>query len=279
MGKPLHKQEKPNTEGWKDRWHEIIFEADTPAGRRFDVALLWMIVLSVIVIILESVPSIKKEYKQILIVIEYVFNGFFTLEYIMRILVVKKPWKYIFSFFGLVDLMSILPTYFAIFGIGTSSLLVIRILRFMRVFRILKLIGFAKQAALLREALKASRQKISVFLMAVMSIVVIIGTVMYIIEGPERGFTSIPVSIYWAIVTITTVGYGDISPQTPLGQTIASMMMILGYAILAVPTGIVTGEIARTTTDKSFNTINCPSCSREGHDDDAKHCKYCGHEL
>ncbi|MEO0405236.1 MAG: ion transporter [Bacteroidota bacterium] len=279
MPKPLHKQEKPETQGWKDRWHEIIFEADTPAGKQFDVALLWLIVLSVLVIMLESVPSIKSEYGDLLLTLELVFTGLFTLEYIMRILVVKRPLKYVFSFFGLVDLLSILPTYFALFGIGTSSLLVIRILRFMRVFRILKLIGFAKQARLLREALNSSKQKISVFLMAVMSIVVILGTVMYIVEGPENGFDSIPVSIYWAIVTITTVGYGDISPQTPLGQTIASMMMILGYAILAVPTGIVSGEIVRGSTEKSFNTINCPSCSREGHDDDAKHCKFCGHEL
>lgn len=278
MGKPLHQRDKRNSSDWKDRWHEIIFEADTRAGKNFDIALLWLIVASVLVIMLESVESIYTEYGSLLFKIELVFTGLFTIEYLLRISVVKNPWGYILSFFGIVDLLSIVPTYFAIFGIGTSSFLVIRILRLMRVFRVLKLIGFSKEASVLKNALKASRQKISVFLMAVMSIVVIVGTLMYIIEGPENGFKNIPLSIYWAIVTITTVGYGDISPESPIGQTIASLMMILGYAILAVPTGIITGEIANSSTTHS-NTRSCPNCSREGHSDDAKYCKYCGHDL
>ncbi len=278
MGKSLHQQDKRNSSDWKDRWHEIIFEADTRAGKNFDISLLWLIVASVLVIMLESVETIYLEYGTLLFTIELILTGVFTLEYILRIAVVKKPWGYILSFFGIIDLLSIVPTYFALFGIGTSSFLVIRILRLMRVFRVLKLIGFSKEARVLKNALRASRQKISVFLMAVMSIVVIVGTLMYIIEGPENGFENIPLSIYWAIVTITTVGYGDISPESPIGRTIASLMMILGYAILAVPTGIVTGEIAKSPITHS-NTRSCPNCSKEGHADDAKFCKYCSHAL
>ena len=265
-------------DSWRSKLHEIIFEADTPAGRRFDIILLWAIVVSVLAVILESVPYFSRNYGEVLWAVEWFFTILFTIEYIVRILSVKRPMNYIFSFFGLVDLLSILPSFLGLYFVDTSSLRVIRILRLMRIFRVLKLIGFLSQARTLRDALIASKQKIMVFLLAVTILVVVLGTVMYIIESPESGFTSIPRSIYWAIVTLTTVGYGDIAPVTALGQAVASLVMILGYAIIAVPTGIITSEIVRNDVTSS-NTQSCPSCSREGHDDDAEFCKYCGEKL
>ena len=278
MVEPIHKTKAPETGNWRDRWHEIIFEADTPAGKRFDVLLLILIVISVVAVVLESVEAIRIKHVNLFLVLELIFTGLFTIEYIARLLVVKRPWKYAFSFFGLVDLMSILPTFLAMLGLGTSGLMIIRILRLMRVFRVLKLIGFVKEAKLLRQALRSSRQKISVFIMAVFLLVIILGTMMYIIEGPEHGFNSIPTSIYWAIVTITTVGYGDIKPETALGQSLASLMMLVGYAIIAVPTGIVGGAMVQAQLSAT-NTVSCPNCSREGHADDAKYCKFCGELL
>lgn len=262
----------------REKLHEIIFEADTPAGKLFDVSLFWAIGISVLVVALDSVPSLNSRYGETFRAVEWGFTFLFSVEYILRIYCVRKPFKYIFSFYGLVDFLSVLPTYIGLYFVGSQSFRVIRILRLLRIFRVLKLIGFSKQAKVLRNALKTSRQKIMVFLLAVLILVVLLGTLMYLIEGPKTGFTSIPKSIYWAIVTLTTVGYGDITPQTVLGQMLASVIMITGYAIIAVPTGIVTAEIMKTKPEPS-NTQACPSCSREGHADDAKFCKYCGEKL
>ena len=263
---------------WRARLHTVIFEADTPAGKRFDVALLWAILLSVGVVLVESVASVRDAYGSELRTLEFVFTGLFTLEYVLRLLAVKRPLKYAFSFYGLVDLLSILPTFVEVMLPGAASLRVVRMLRLLRVFRVLKLVGFLREAQILKDALWSSRRKIVVFLSAVLVLVTLLGTVVYIIEDAEAGFTSIPRSIYWAIVTVTTVGYGDIAPQTVLGQMIASLMMILGYAILAVPTGIVGAELARSTRVAS-NTQACPGCGAEGHDDDARFCKHCGTAL
>ncbi|MCI4668391.1 MAG: ion transporter [Bacteroidia bacterium] len=263
--------------------HEIIFEADTPAGKAFDIILLWLIGISVAVVMLESVPRINKEYQSLFTIIEWVVTILFTIEYCLRIYSVYRPFVYIFSFYGIVDLLSILPTFLSLFLPGTQYLVTIRALRLLRVFRILKLSNYTSQGNVLLSALRASRTKITVFMMAVMTIVVIMGSAMYLIEGtdPETKFTSIPISIYWAIVTLTTVGYGDISPTTELGQFLSSILMILGYAIIAVPTGIVSSEISKADVveEEEINTTSCPSCSRYGHDSDATFCKYCGHSL
>lgn len=257
--------------------HEIIFEADTRAGKWFDILLLWAIVLSVTTVMLESVDSIRLIYGNEIKIIEWVFTFIFTLEYIARLYSIGKPLKYVFSFYGIIDLLSIIPTYLGLFVAGTHTLTVIRSIRLLRVFRILKLVQFMGEAKVLTKALIASKEKIVVFLFAVLSLTFILGTVMYLIESPESGFTSIPRSIYWAIVTLTTVGYGDIAPQTVLGQTLASLLMIIGYAIIAVPTGIVGAEIAKT--DNISNTQACTQCGKEGHEDDAEFCKYCGAKL
>ena len=262
---------------WRKRIHEVIFEADTPAGKLFDVLLLIAIVLSVIVVMLESVPKYQEAHKDLFYYTEWIFTLLFSLEYVFRIISIAKPWRYIFSFYGVVDLLSILPTYIGIFITGTHSLMVIRTLRLMRIFRVLKLEKYVSEATVLRKSLISSRNKIVVFLFAVVALVIIMGTLMYMVEPREAGFTSIPRSIYWAIITLTKVGYGDIAPVTPMGQFIASIVMILGYAIIAVPTGIVTQEMIRNA--KKTNTQSCPNCSAEGHDDDASHCKYCGSKL
>lgn len=265
-----------NKKHWKVRLHEIIFEADTPAGKFFDVVLLWSILISVVTVMLESVESLKAAYGSYFTIIEWTFTILFSIEYIARISTIKQPLKYVFSFYGIVDLLSILPTFLGIVFSGTHSLSVIRSLRLLRIFRVLKLGRFLSEANSLKTALVASKQKIIVFLFAVMSATIILGTLMYLIESKEAGFTSIPRSIYWAIVTLTTVGYGDIAPQTVLGQTIASVIMIIGYGVIAVPTGIVGAAISKSTPT---STQSCPSCSEEGHDVDAKHCKYCGSSL
>ncbi|MFA9389748.1 MAG: ion transporter [Prolixibacteraceae bacterium] len=262
----------------KKNLQEIIFEADTKAGKRFDVLLFWAIGLSVLVVTLESVPSLNQKYAVYFHIGEWIFTGLFTVEYLLRIYSVKNPLKYIFSFYGLVDLLSILPSFLGLYFFTSHSLRMIRVLRLLRVFRVLKLMSFTKQAQQLRLALEASRQKIIVFLLMVVVLVVILGTLMYMIESPEDGFTSIPRSIYWAIVTLTTVGYGDITPQSVLGQSLASLIMITGYAIIAVPTGIVTAEMMKSSKTAE-NTQSCPACSREGHADDAVYCKYCGSRL
>jgi len=262
----------------RKKTHEIIFEADTFLGKLFDIVLLILILLSVAAVMVESVELYSLKYATFLSIFEWIITGIFTLEYILRIVSVKRPLKYIFSFYGLIDLVSLLPTYLGIFMFSDSisSIKTIRTIRLLRVFRILKLFRYVKEANTLKQALIASKQRIIVFLLAVLAVATIMGTIIYIIEDSEDGFTSIPRSIYWAIVTLTTVGYGDIAPQTVLGQFFASIIMILGYAIIAVPTGMVSVELARV---EKMNTQSCPSCSQEGHDENAIYCKHCGEEI
>jgi voltage-gated potassium channel len=261
----------------KQKIYEIIFEADTPAGKLFDVSLLFVILISVALVMLESVESIRTNYYHLLRVLEWAITAIFTIEYAMRIVVIKKSFRYIFSFYGIIDLLSVLPTYIGLIVIGSHSLVVIRVLRLLRVFRILKLTRYTQAGRSLARALWASREKISVFIFFVIILVIIVGTIMYLVEGEAHGFTSIPRGIYWAIVTLTTVGYGDISPKTAFGQFIASMVMIIGYAIIAVPTGIVTAEIINPTADR--NTQVCPHCLYSNHEDDAVFCKKCGSKI
>jgi voltage-gated potassium channel len=271
---------------WRQKVHEIIFEADTSAGKLFDILLLIAIVLSTLVVMLESVHDVQEEYGHLLIVIEWVFTILFTIEYIARIISVGQPLQYIFSFYGLVDLFSILPTYLGLFIFSSKGLSVIRTIRLLRVFRVFKLARYLKEADSLGRALMASRWRIAVFFGAVFMTCIVFGTLMYAIEGGQprnhgEGFTSIPRSIYWAIVTLTTVGYGDISPVTPVGQAVSSFFMILGYAIIAVPTGFVSVEYSKRFITKDgekpiVTTRSCNNCTREGHDQDAVFCKYCG---
>lgn len=264
----------------KERIHEIIFEADTPLGKKFDILLMIMIVASVIVVLLESVPTYDVKYHDIFIFLEWTFTIFFTIEYLLRLYCVYRPLKYATSFFGIIDVLAILPTYLSFFLTGAQSLLVIRILRLLRVFRIFKLGHFLRESEQLIKALHASRAKITVFLFFVLLLVTIIGSILYLVEGGVEGsgFSSIPKSIYWAIVTLTTVGYGDITPQTELGQFLSAMVMILGYAVLAVPTGIVSVELFKTNKG-AVSTQACRYCGKDGHDEDAVHCKYCGEVL
>lgn len=268
--------EPPHLSDWRLRLHDIIFEADTPLGKLFDVTLLWFIGFSVLAVMLESVASINAEFGVYLRVAEWFFTIYFTIEYLLRILIVWRPLSYIFSFYGIVDLLAILPTYLSLFFFDTHYLLMIRALRLLRVFRVFKLGRYVSEAQVLRDALTASRPKITVFLGSVLTLVLVMGALMYLIEGEENGFTSIPRSIYWAIVTMTTVGYGDIAPRTPLGQGLAAILMILGYGIIAIPTGIVSAELARKPGEAKVSTHCCLECSREGHDTDAGFCKYCG---
>ncbi len=264
--------------GWRNTLFEIIFEADTPAGKWFDIVLIATILLSVLTVMLDSVSSIRTQHGAWLYVVEWFFTILFTVEYILRLICVGRPVRYAVSFFGIVDLLAIVPTYVSLVIYGSRYLAVVRVLRVLRVFRVLKLGHHTKEAGMLKKALYASRRKILVFLFVVVTLVVIIGSLMYVIEGGEGGFTSIPASVYWAIVTLTTVGYGDVSPQTGLGQFLAAIVMILGYSIIAVPTGIVTVEWAQANSPK-LNTQACPNCSAEGHDGDAKYCKSCGAKL
>jgi len=262
---------------FKHQIHEIIFEADSKPGKIFDIVLILCIMASVLVVMLDSVASLQDRYGKLFLLVEWSFTILFTLEYLLRLYCVGKPWKYAFSFFGMVDLLSILPTYLSFFFPGTQYLLVIRTLRTIRIWRILKLAQYLHEWDYILEAMKASLRKIIVFLVVVVTLVAILGSLMYMIESQETGFTSIPRSIYWAVVTVTTVGYGDIAPQSNLGQLLAALAMILGYAIIAVPTGIVTVELGQAR--KKISTQSCPDCAREGHDPDAVHCKYCGFPL
>lgn len=263
---------------WRERLHEIIFEAETPAGRAFDLVLLWSISLSVLVVLLESVASVREQYGDLLIALEWFFTIIFTIEYLLRLIAVRQPRAYATSFYGIVDLIAILPTYISLLIPGTQYLLVVRVLRLLRIFRVLKLADYLDEAGILVRALRASSRKISVFLFTVVNLVVIVGALMYVIEGEVNGFTDIPTSIYWAVVTLTTVGYGDISPQTPIGKTFAVVVMLLGYGIIAVPTGIVTLELSRAEPPP-VSTEACLNCGRDGHEPDAVHCKYCGAHL
>lgn len=263
---------------WRHRLHEIIFEADTRAGRAFDIALIWCIVLSVGAVMLESIESIRLRYGSELLAIEWFFTVLFTIEYLLRLIAVRRPLSYALSFYGLVDLLAVLPTYLSLLIPGAQSLLVIRAFRLIRVFRVFKLAVHLGEAQVLYRALKASRPKITVFLTVIASTVITMGAFMYLVEGEEHGFTSIPMSIYWAIVTMTTVGFGDITPKTPLGQSLASLLMIIGYGVIAVPTGIVTTELSRISRPPPSGQA-CPECGNEGHDPDAIHCKFCGSKL
>ena len=270
---------KTSTRSWKEKLHEIIYEADTPQGKWFDLILILAIILSIILVMLESVESFDNKYHNFLNISEWVITILFTFEYFARIISIKKPSTYIFSFYGVIDFLATIPKYLSLIFVGTHALVALRALRLLRVFRILKLARYLGASTSLMKALKASRIKIAVFLFSVIVLTIILGTVMYIVEGPENGFTSIPHGMYWAIVTLTTVGYGDISPHTPFGQFIASIVMILGYGIIAVPTGIVTSEMTKSDNLVTNNTQHCAYCSAEKHLDNAEFCHKCGEKL
>ncbi len=258
----------------RERWREIVFEAETPAGRRFDVTLLWLIGISVLAVMLESVPEIKARHGPALFAVEWFFTGIFTVEFFLRLYLVRHPLRYARSFYGIVDMLSVLPAYLTLFFPGFQALLVIRILRMLRMFRVFKMVRHVNGAELLVRALYGARAKITVFFSFMLAITVIAGTLMYLIEGPENGFTSIPTGIYWAIVTITTLGFGDITPDTTLGRILTSALVLVGYAIIAVPTGIVSSEISKL--DGCDTSDACPSCGVHGHLPDARFCRRCG---
>ncbi|WP_298238165.1 ion transporter [uncultured Algibacter sp.] len=273
--------DKPKKHSWRFRLHEIIYEADTPAGKVFDIILFIAIIVSIIFVMLESIEEIDNKYHTLLNTAEWAITILFSIEYIARIIAVKKPSKYIFSFYGVIDLLSTIPKYLSFFLVGSHSLVALRALRLLRVFRILKLTRYIGESTNLIRALKLSRAKIILFMMFVFILCVILGTVMYLVEsGQDSGFTSIPRSVYWAIVTLTTVGYGDIAPATALGQLIASVIMLMGYAIIAVPTGIVSAEMVRTNKRSiETNTQTCQYCMARKHRDNAKYCYNCGELL
>lgn len=265
---------------WKSKLHKIIYEADTPAGKLFDIILLILIVLSIIIVMLESVKGLHPNVYEIVNYAEWFITIFFTIEYITRIISIKKPSSYIFSFYGIIDLLSTLPLYLSFFITGSGALLAVRALRLLRVFRILKISRYIGESNKLTKAIKDSKEKIFVFLFAVFVLCIIMGTLMYMIEGEESGFKSIPISVYWCIVTLTTVGYGDIAPITPIGQFIAAIIMIMGYGIIAVPTGIVSAEYSDYKTNKvDLNTHSCSNCNESAHTDNSLFCHKCGESL
>ncbi len=263
---------------WRTKLYEIIFEAETTAGKALDYGLLALIGLSIVAVSLETVQHIEAEWGPHIRVTEWVITALFTIEYVIRLIVVRRPLGYALSFFGIVDLVSIIPSYLALFVDGANALAIIRVLRVLRLFRLFGLSQFVHEAEALTSALASGMRKIVVFLTVVATIVTIMGAVLYLVEGEESGFTSIPKSIYWAIVTLTTVGYGDIAPQSAFGQFLAGIIMIMGYAIIAVPTGLVSAELV-IGKQKQISTKACPDCTRNGHDPDAIHCKYCGADL
>jgi voltage-gated potassium channel len=263
---------------WRERMHEVIFEADTPAGKVFDVILLAAIVLSITAVVLESVTTIRVTHGRALQITEWTFTLLFTVEYVARLLSVRRPWRYVLSFYGLVDLAAIAPTYLSLFMAGAQSLMVVRALRLLRIFRVFKAARYLHEIQALVQAVKATTAKITVFLFTVLTLVLVMGSLMYVIEGEAAGFTSIPRGVYWAIVTVTTVGYGDITPTTVLGQTVAAAAMILGYSLIIIPTGIFSMEMVRAA-QRQLTTQSCPACVREGHDEDAVYCKHCGASL
>lgn len=269
---------KTRIEVIKHSLYKIIYQANTPAGKLFDLVLIVSILVSVLAIILDSVAEINQHYGKLFFLIDWFFTFLFSLEYLLRIFCIHKPWKYIFSFFGLIDLMSIVPSYASLLFPGSHYLQVIRILRVLRIFRVLKLAQYTHQSRQLLNALSASKPKIAIFLFAISTLLVIFGATMYILEGPENGFTNIPVSIYWAVVTLTTVGFGDITPKTDIGRAISAVVMIIGYAIIAVPTGIITTEMTKGMTGQSTETDgrNCPRCRKTGHRSEANYCDRCG---
>ncbi len=262
---------------WKDQLHEVIFEADTPAGKAFDVVLLVSIALSVLAVVLESVPEIADRYGRELVVIEWFFTILFTVEYVLRLLCVRRVLGYATSFFGIVDLLSVLPTYLSLFFPGGRAFSVVRALRLLRIFRIFKVVRYVREFDTLILAVRRTREKITVFLFSILAIVLIMGTIMYVIEGPAHGFDSIPHAVYWAIVTVTTVGYGDLAPETSLGRAVAAFAMVLGYALIIIPTGIFSAELVQS--GMPLSSKSCRVCAREGHDENAAFCKYCGSDL
>ena len=272
----VEKKQKPS---WRHRLHEIIYEADTKEGKLFDIVLLIAIIASIIFVMLESVKSFDEKFYEFLNIAEWVITILFSIEYILRIISIKKPFKYIFSFYGIIDLLSTIPKYLSFVLVGSHNLAALRALRLLRIFRILKLARYVGASNRLIIALRASKAKIAVFLFFVVIVCIILGTIMYMVEGEENGFTSIPRSVYWAIVTLTTVGFGDIAPNTPLGQLIASVIMILGYSIIAIPTGIVSAEINKMTQDDDTNTQACPTCLKDHHKENAIYCYNCGSVL
>ena len=268
--------------GWRARMFDVIFGNDTPAGRRFDIALVAIILLSILTVVLDSVPAIGERYAAQMSALEWSFTVFFTLEYIARLVCVQRPLRYARSFYGVIDLVSVMPTWISLLVPGSQVFLDVRILRLLRIFRILKLTRYVEEYTRLGEALVASKRKIMVFLSVVLMLILILGTVMYVVEGPENGFTSIPMAMYWATVTITTVGYGDMTPHTPLGKAIASFMMLLGWGILAVPTGIVSAEMTSQKLARHAprgEPRTCPGCASTGHYPRAHFCKDCGVAL
>lgn len=278
---PSPDQDKP-LEGWRLRWYTVIFEADTQAGRRFDQALIAIILLSIVVVMADSVQAIHRSHGRSLAAAEWLFTLLFTAEYVARLLSVRKPLRYATSFFGIIDLMAVLPTYLALFVPELHALIDVRVLRLLRVFRVFKLAAYVTEYQFLGRALAASGRKILVFLSAVVMVVLVMGTLMYVVEGQTNGFTSIPTSVYWAISTVTTVGFGDITPKTDLGRLIASFMMLMGWGILAVPTGIVTAEMAAQRREQLYpasTRLSCTACLTEGHAASAVFCFKCGAPL
>ena len=267
-----------SNKNWREDLYVIIFQSDTPAGRRFDSILLLIILASLVIVVLDSIDSIHQNYADILAYIEWGFTVVFAIEYALRLYCSPKPLRYAFSFYGLVDLLAIVPGILALYYSDAQYLLIIRIIRMLRIFRVLKLSPYLKQANYLMTALQGSKQKIVVFLLSVSTLVTVFGTLMYVIEGPEHGFTSIPKGIYWAIVTLTTVGFGDIVPKTPLGQVVSSLVMITGYSIIAVPTGIFTAELANAMRGEQLQH-DCPTCKKNSHEHGAAFCSRCGNAL
>lgn len=272
-------KEKNQKSSWRHRLHEIIYEADTKEGKLFDVVLLIAIIASIIFVMLESVKTFDEKFYEFLNVAEWIITILFSIEYVLRIISIKKPFKYIFSFYGIIDLLSTIPKYLSFILVGSHNLAALRALRLLRIFRILKLTRYIGASNRLIVALKASKAKIAVFLFFVVIVCIILGTIMYMVEGEENGFTSIPRSVYWAIVTLTTVGFGDIAPNTPVGQLIASVIMILGYSIIAIPTGIVSAEINKISPEEDTNTQACPNCLKDHHKENAFFCYHCGSKL
>ncbi len=272
-------EEEAEDRTWQQKLHEIIYESNTPAGKLFDVSLLLLILTSTIIVILDSISNWHARLGITFLVLEWVFTTIFTVEYILRLVCIKRPWRYVTSFLGIIDLLAIIPSFLSIFFVGAQSLLVLRALRLLRIFRIFKLAHFLSEMQFLGVAIRGSLRKISIFMLVVVTLVIIMGSIMYLVEKGQNGFKDIPSSIYWAIVTITTVGYGDISPVTPLGKFVASVIMLMGYGIIAVPTGIVTTEMAQAMRTKQHNHEACTRCGREGHDEDARFCKFCGEKL
>ncbi len=272
-------KEKAVQNDLKTRLNEVIFGAETKAGRIFDIILLIVISFSIFLVFMDSVPEVNKKYHRLFYGLEWGITIIFTLEYALRIYITRHPHKYIFSFYGIIDLLSVLPTYLSLVLFGSQYLIVIRAIRLLRIFRILKFTRYTSASQILVQSLKASKYKIAVFFGAIVILVILMGSIMYLIEGENPGFSSIPKSIYWAIITLTTVGYGDITPATVVGQGIASVIMIVGYAIIAVPTGIITVELSKARNKETKTKFICNHCNEKQHDDDAIFCKSCGHEI